>query len=91
LLHSGLPIWCLGARESTAVDFWFHTVVGGKESDGGKRRAGWDVVWACSQVGHEGLFEDVLFGLALFIVTTRSNKDRLDFGHVSHEVAVEEG
>jgi hypothetical protein len=91
VLHSGLPVRCLGAGESNVVGFLLHTIAGGKESDGGRRRACWDVVLANNQVGHEGLFGDVLFGLALFRVTTRRDNYRRVFGHVSHKVAVAEG
>jgi hypothetical protein len=70
LLHGGLLISGLVARKSGDLCFWFHTVAGGKESDGGRRRSGRDVIWANNQIGYEGEFEDVLFGFALFKVTT---------------------
>jgi hypothetical protein len=69
----------------------FHTLSGGKESNGVKCRAGWDVVRIGNQGGHGGMFEDVLFGFALFTVTTRRDKDRRVIGHVGHKFLVAEG
>jgi hypothetical protein len=40
LLHGGFPIWGLGAGESSAAGFRFHTISGGKESDCGRRGSG---------------------------------------------------
>jgi hypothetical protein len=48
-------------------------------------------MWASNQIGHEGELEDVLFGLALIMVTTCRDKDSRVFGHVGYEVAVAEG
>jgi hypothetical protein len=90
MLRSGLLAWYLGARESSPVDFLFHTVAGGKESDGGRRCARWDVVWTSNQVGHEGFFEDVFFYFTLVRMTIRRDKYRRVFGHVSHEFPVAE-
>jgi hypothetical protein len=44
-----------------------------------------------NQVGHGGLFENVLFGLSMFTVTTRRDKDRKAIGHVCHEFPVASG
>jgi hypothetical protein len=54
LLHGGLLIHGLGAGESSAVGFGFHTVAGGKESDCGRRRYSRDVMRASNQIGREG-------------------------------------
>jgi hypothetical protein len=91
LLHGGLLISGLGARERNAIGFRFHTVAGGEESDGGKRRTCRNVMWASNQIGHEGEFEDILLGLALFRVTTCCDTYMWVFGHVGDEVAVAEG
>jgi hypothetical protein len=82
MLHGGLPIRGLGAGESGAVGFWFHTIAGGEDSDGGKRRTCRNVMWACNQIGHEGEFEDVLLDLALFRVTSCCDTYWWVFGHV---------
>jgi hypothetical protein len=46
---------------------------------------------ASDLVGHVGLLEDVLFGFALFRVTTRRDKCRRVVGHVGHKVPVAKG
>jgi hypothetical protein len=46
---------------------------------------------AGDQVGHVGLLEYVLFGFALFRVTTRRDKCRRVVGHVGHEFHVVKG
>jgi hypothetical protein len=80
----------MGAGKSSPVQFRFNTLPGGKESNGGKGCAGWDVVWTCNHVGHVGLFEDVLFRLAMVRVTARRDKYRRVVGHVGHKVPVAE-
>jgi hypothetical protein len=35
-LHSGLPLWGMGAVQRSPVRFGFHTFSGGKESDGNR-------------------------------------------------------
>jgi hypothetical protein len=81
----------LSGRESGAVGFRFHRVAGGKESDGGRRSSGRDVMWFNNRIGHEGEFENVLFSLALFRVTTSRDTYRWVFGQMSYEVAIAEG
>jgi hypothetical protein len=88
LMHGGLPFCCLGVGESGPVQFHFATISGGKESNGVKCRARWDVMWTSNEVGHGGLFENVLFGLSMFRVTARRDKNRRVIGHVCHDFPV---
>jgi hypothetical protein len=46
---------------------------------------------ASDHVGHVGLLEDVLFGVALVRVTTRRDTCRRVVEHVGHKVPVAEG
>jgi hypothetical protein len=56
MLHSGLQLGGLGAIHSSPVRFRFHTLSGGKESDGTNMCcADWGVGWASDHVGHVGL------------------------------------
>jgi hypothetical protein len=90
MLHSGLPLRGMGDVHSNHVRLRFHTLSGGKESDGGRCCAGWGVGWANDQIGHVGLFEDILFRFALIRVTSRRDKCWRVLGHVGHKVPVAE-
>jgi hypothetical protein len=91
MLHSGLPLGGLGAVQRSPVRLGFHTLSGGKESDGIRQCAG-RCVWGTSdKVGHVRLLEDVLFGVTLLMVTTRRDKCWRVVGHVGNKLAVAKG
>jgi hypothetical protein len=73
MLHSGLPLGGLGVVQRSPVRVGFHTLSGGKESDGSRRYAGRCVWGASDKVGHVRLLEDALFGFAVFMVTCRQH------------------
>jgi hypothetical protein len=54
VMHSGLPHGGLGNVKRSPVRFGFHTLSGGKESDGNRLLAGKSVGRANDHVGHVG-------------------------------------
>jgi hypothetical protein len=88
MLHSGLPLGVLGAVQRNPVRFGFHTLSGGKESDGSRRCAGMCLGGGSDKIGHVRLLEDVLFGFAMFRVTLRRDHGRWVGGHVGNKFAV---
>jgi hypothetical protein len=91
MLHSGLPVRGMGAVQRSHVRFRFHTLSGGKESDGNRRCAGMCVWGANDKFGHVRLLEDVLFGFALFRVTARRHECQWVGGHMGNKFAVAKG
>jgi hypothetical protein len=88
MLHSGLPLGGLNAVQGSPVRFRFHTLPGGHEGDGTRRCAGRCVRGTSDKVGNVRVLEDILFGFALFKVTTRRHEGRGVVGHVGNHVAV---
>jgi hypothetical protein len=91
LFHRGLPFRCSGAGEGSLVQIRLDTISGREGSNGVMYRTRWEVMWSNSQAWHGGLFENILFGLTIFKVTTRSDKDRRVIEQVCHEFPVANG
>jgi hypothetical protein len=88
LLHTGVPLGDLDAVQGNPVRFRFHTLPGRHEGDGSRRCAG-RCVWGTSdKAGNVRVLEDVLFGFAVFMVTTRRHEGRGVVGHVGNHFAV---
>ena len=88
MLHSGLPLGGLGAVQGSPVRFRFHALPGGQDGAGSRRCAGMCVWGTSDKVGNVRVLKDVLFGFAMFRVTTRRHECRWVGGHMGNKLAV---